>query len=124
MVLSAICTEYKLEDNLLTAYDFQIINGAQTVGSLARSDPNSDIEVLFRLTKAADVKTEKGINRDIIRYNNSQNIIKASDFRANDKIHIWLSKEFDQLKVRGSLETKLRYIRSVAIKNRQERLLN
>ena len=109
--ISAICTEYKLEDNLLTAYDFQIINGAQTVGSLARSDPNSDIEVLFRLTKAADVKTEKGINRDIIRYNNSQNIIKASDFRANDKIHIWLSKEFDQLKVRGSLETKLRYIR-------------
>ena len=91
--ISAICTEYELEENVLTAYDFQIINGAQTVGSLARSDQNSDIEVLFRLTKAEDVKTEKGINRDIIRYNNSQNIIKASDFRANDDIHIWLSQK-------------------------------
>ena len=109
--ISAICTEYELEENLLTAYDFQIINGAQTVGSLAKSDPNPDIEVLFRLTKAEDVKTEKGINRDIIRYNNSQNIVKASDFRANDAIHIWLDRKFNQLKVRGTLETKLHYIR-------------
>lgn len=109
--ISAICTEYELEGNVLSAQDFQIINGAQTVGSLARSDQNPDIEVLFRLTKAEDVKTEKGINRDIIRYNNSQNIVKASDFRANDPIHIWLSKKFDRLKVRGSLETKLHYIR-------------
>jgi len=109
--ISAICTEYELEENILTAYDFQIINGAQTVGSLARSDLNSDIEVLFRLTKAEDVKTEKGINRDIIRYNNSQNIVKASDFRANDDIHIWLYNKFNQLKARGALETKLHYMR-------------
>jgi hypothetical protein len=109
--ISAICTEYELEENVLSAYDFQIINGAQTVGSLVRSDQNPDIEVLFRLTKAEDVKTEKGINRDIILYNNSQNIIKASDFRANDDIHIWLYSKFNQLKVRGSLETKLYYIR-------------
>ena len=109
--ISAICTKYELEENSLTAYDFQIINGAQTVGSLSKSDPNSDIEVLFRLTKAEDVKTEKGINRDIIRYNNSQNIIKASDFRANDAIHIWLDRKFNRLKVRGTLETKLHYIR-------------
>ncbi len=109
--ISAICTQYELEENSLTAYDFQIINGAQTVGSLARSDLNSDIDVLFRLTKAEDVKTEKGINRDIIRYNNSQNIIKASDFRANDDIHIWLYRKFNRLKVRGTLETKLHYIR-------------
>ena len=109
--ISAICTEYELEGNVLSAYDFQIINGAQTVGSLARSDQNPDIEVLFRLTKAEDVKTEKGINRDIIRYNNSQNIVKASDFRANDPIHIWLYRKFSQLKARGSLETKLHYIR-------------
>ena len=109
--ISAICTEYKLEGNILSAHDFQIINGAQTVGSLARSDQNPDIEVLFRLTKAEDVKTEKGINRDIIRYNNSQNIIKASDFRANDDIHIWLYRKFNQLKARGALETKLHYIR-------------
>ena len=109
--ISAICTEYELDGNVLSAHDFQIINGAQTVGSLARSDQNPDIEVLFRLTKAEDVKTEKGINRDIIRYNNSQNIIKASDFRANDDIHIWLYRKFNQLKARGTLETKLHYIR-------------
>lgn len=65
--VSAICTGYSIREDELSAENFQIINGAQTVGALARAEANPDIEVLFRLTKTANVKTEKGINSDIIR---------------------------------------------------------
>ncbi len=34
------------------------------------------------------------MNIDIIRYNNSQNIIKTSDFHSNDPIQLWLEKQF------------------------------
>ena len=82
--VSAICTNYEINGNELIANNFQIINGAQTVGALAKASANPAVEVLFRLTKTASVKTEKGMNIDIIRYNNSQNIIKTSDFHSND----------------------------------------
>lgn len=45
---------------MLVAKNFQIINGAQTVGALAAAEPNPDVEVLFRLSKTANVKTERG----------------------------------------------------------------
>ena len=101
--VSAICTDYSIDDGELVAKNFQVINGAQTVGALARAEADAKIEVLLRLTKTASVKTEKGINRQIILYNNSQNVIKLSDFRSNDPIQIWLEREFRDLKPRGPL---------------------
>jgi hypothetical protein len=95
--VSAICTHYEIKGNELIATNCQIINGAQTVGALAKAAANATIEVLFRLTKTASVKTEKGMNIDIIRYNNSQNIIKTSDFHSNDPIQLWLEKQFQNL---------------------------
>ena len=92
--VSAICTHYEIEGNELVATNCQIINGAQTVGALAKAPANPAVEVLFRLTKTASVKTEKGMNIEIIRYNNSQNIIKTSDFHSNDPIQLWLEKQF------------------------------
>jgi hypothetical protein len=58
--VSAICTGYTIHENLFTVGKFQIINGAQTVGVLARIDPHPDVEVLFRLTQTESVNTEKG----------------------------------------------------------------
>ena len=92
--VSAICTSLDIENGTLVAENFQIINGAQTVGGLAATKPDADIEVLFRVTKTKSVKTESGINSDIIRCNNTQNAIKLSDFRANDPIQTWLEKAF------------------------------
>ncbi len=91
---AAICTSLDIENGTLVAENFQIINGAQTVGGLAATKPDADIEVLFRVTKTKSVKTESGINSDIIRCNNTQNAIKLSDFRANDPIQTWLEKAF------------------------------
>lgn len=116
--VSAICTGFDVSaSNELKANNFQIINGAQTIGALWRVDANPSLEVLFRLTKTAAVKTDKGFNSDIIRYNNSQNVIKVSDFRANDPIQIWLEREFAELKPRGPLPL-LRYVRKRSTLNR------
>jgi len=109
--VSAICTDYEITSNgKLKAYNFQIINGAQTVGALKSAKENPGIQVLFRLTQTEKVKSDKGINSEIIRYNNIQNSIKLSDFRSNDPIQEWLQNKFKDFKKYKVLQP-VRYIR-------------
>lgn len=109
--VSAICTSFNVDElNVFSAENFQIINGAQTVGSLSAAKLNSDIEVLLRVTEGLSIKTDRGFNADIIKYNNTQNIVKSSDFRANDRIQTWLEKKFKDLRDRGAV-TKISYMR-------------
>jgi hypothetical protein len=115
--VSDICTELHIEGNRARAKKFQIINGAQTVSTLSNQQPNSSVEVLFRLTQTQSVATEKGFNRMIIQYNNSQNVVKISDFRSNDEIQVFLERTFEDLKARGSLP-KIRYLRKRAVGRR------
>lgn len=44
---------------------------------------------------------------NITRYNNTQNVVKASDFRSNDEIHTDLGRQFGELSRRGK---KVQYI--------------
>jgi hypothetical protein len=69
-----------------------VVNGAQTTGSLGRVDAASlnDVRVLIRFVKAAN----PDLIQDIIRYNNSQNQIKPSDFRSGDRHQERLRAEF------------------------------
>lgn len=92
--ISAICTDYRLDDNRLEADQLQIINGAQTLNAIGANEMLHDGRVLFRLTKTDDVSTESGINAEIIRYNNTQNAVLDSDFRSNDPIQRWLESQF------------------------------
>jgi hypothetical protein len=111
--VSAICTKIEQRaNNTYRFHHFQVINGAQTIGSLrAAGDLDPACEVILRITEGASVKTEKGFNADIIRYNNTQNVVRASDFRANDKIQLWLEQAFNQLKARGAIKFPFRYVR-------------
>ncbi len=111
--VSAICTKIeKMGSNSYRFHHFQVINGAQTIGSLnAAGNLDPACEVILRITEGASVKTEKGFNADIIRYNNTQNVVRASDFRANDKIQLWLEDRFNHLKARGAIKYPLRYVR-------------
>jgi len=113
--VAAICTDYVLTGNRLIVDNFQIINGAQTVTTLEKCPADDRIQVLFRLTKTESVKTEKGMNKDMIRCNNTQNIVKVSDFRANDEIQLYLEKALAERKVRGPIP-KVRYQRKRAPK--------
>ncbi|MER5390820.1 AIPR family protein [Saccharopolyspora sp. NPDC002686] len=69
-----------------------VVNGAQTTGSLARVDSEKlkDARVLIRFVRASN----NDLVEDVIRYNNSQNQIKPSDFRSGDKHQERLREEF------------------------------
>jgi len=122
--ITAICTDYKLKEKKnskdkiisaeINADNFQIINGAQTVGSIldARRDGGNlkDLEVLMRLVKTSDRKTAKGFNREIVTYNNTQQKVETWDFISNDDIQVYLSKQLynlnDELGKRFTYERK------------------
>ena len=60
-----------------------IVNGAQTTGALSRSDSPrlADASVLARFIRCDNQETVESL----IRFNNSQNPIQASDFRSTDQ---------------------------------------
>ncbi|WP_432894606.1 AIPR family protein [Kribbella sp. CA-245084] len=90
--VAAVCAKYTRKGNVVEAERFQIINGAQTVSALAkaaRRSPNADVYVLFRLTETAESYGGQ-FTENIIRFNNTQNPVKVSDFFANDAIQEWL----------------------------------
>jgi len=76
----------------LKASGLSIVNGAQTtgaIGSLESSPPKKlTVPVRFIWTK------DEELVENIIKYNNSQNKISASDFRSNDAVQKRLKEEF------------------------------
>ena len=73
-------------------HGLSIINGAQTTGALGEtSEENArPIKVSFRVVEC---KNKEKVNK-IIKYNNTQNEIKAFDKRSGDSIQKRLSSEF------------------------------
>jgi hypothetical protein len=117
--VSAICTGIEFDETRghFRGENFQVINGAQTIGALkSAKDVSSDTEVLLRITEGETVKTEKGFNADVIRFNNTQNIVKSSDFRSNDPIQLWLEKRFSDHRARGAQEKRIVYMRKRSFK--------
>lgn len=72
-------------------HGFSVVNGAQTTGTIgtSESNPPGNAYVLARFisTKSEDLVA------DVVRYNNSQNAVTASDFRSTDPIQRRLVKE-------------------------------
>ncbi len=91
------------------AEQLQVINGAQTVKSLVRGSVHGNWKesgkeplVLVRITEISDGYGAAGRFRDeLVRANNTQNIIKASDFRSNDPVQQDLKKKFEGIRRRG-----------------------
>lgn len=114
--ISAICEDFDVEprggkQRKLKAKKFQVINGAQTLNAIGVKPMTSDGRVLFRLTKTDDVSIESDVVKEIIRYNNKQNIVKDSDFRSNDLIQKWLEKELARANWRWPAMPRRRYVR-------------
>ncbi|MEQ3528699.1 AIPR family protein [Pseudoalteromonas sp. XMcav11-Q] len=81
--------------NLLSITGISIVNGAQTTGCLSNlsQDIDPNVKVHIRFIKVADqVKIDR-----IIRANNSQNKVLASDFRSGDTVQKRLRNEFKDL---------------------------
>lgn len=72
-----------------------IVNGAQTTGAIGglSHSPKSSAYVSVRFIATSD----NVLIADIVRYNNSQNEITASDFRSTDPVQKRLKKEIDAI---------------------------
>ena len=115
--ISAVCTGFEIDGNKITANKFQIINGAQTVGSLYLArDKSPNSELLLKVTVSGSVSTEKGFNADIIKFNNTQNKVNLSDFRSNDKIQEIIEKTFS--KTKATSINGILYLRKRGIKKK------
>ena len=88
--ISALCEEFDFnaKTKTLKITKLQIVNGAQTIGAIrnGRSENLKDVLVLVKLTAVKHASRERGIAATLIKTNNTQNTLRAPDFRSNDKI--------------------------------------
>jgi hypothetical protein len=85
--VSAVCESISVDGEKVQATRFSIINGAQTVKCLTEAKiSGKQPKVLLRITSIPNFKAKHDFISNIVKSNNTQNEIKASDFRSNDPI--------------------------------------
>jgi hypothetical protein len=84
----------KAAKHALTIRGISIVNGAQTTGAIGSLDvpPDKNLMVPIRFIWTSN----KNRVQNIIRFNNNQNKISASDFRSTDAIQKRLKTEFEK----------------------------
>ena len=92
------------DPRILRCKNLSIVNGAQTVRSLHKTQTDNPLaakkaQVLVRITETQSKKTshEQEFLDSVTKYNNTQNAIKISDFRSNDKIQHDIRAKFSEL---------------------------
>lgn len=90
--ITLITRKYEAEGKAIKCYGLAVINGAQTIGSLAESMPNENIDKISVPARIVSASRDTVI-RDIIRYNNTQNPIKAWELRVNDPVQDRIKEE-------------------------------
>lgn len=85
----------QIQKNNIKISGLSIVNGAQTTGAVGSvaTKPNDDALVTVRFIKCDD----QNILRDIIEFNNKQNVVESSDFRSTDEVQSNLRKEFAKI---------------------------
>jgi hypothetical protein len=110
--ISCLCNKLDAYPDRLEVTGLQVINGAQTVKALvnvvnnARGTPsewaNGAPKILVRITEIPGGYGSSGsIREKITQFNNTQNVIKVSDFRSNDPVQMSLRDQFAKLKYEG-----------------------
>lgn len=102
--VSAICEHIDVDEERgsIKAQRFSVINGAQTVRSLSKLEGGVLPKVLLRITEIPNHKDRRELLRKVVKYNNTQNEIKSSDFRSNDQIQASFKEHFSSLMKDGS----------------------
>lgn len=90
--ITALTRQIVVDGNTVTCTGLAVINGAQTLGSLAEVAESTDLETVDLLVRF--VQSASGpLVRDIIRYNNTQNPIKPWELRVGDPIQERIESE-------------------------------
>ena len=105
--ISCICESFNFEPRTrkLRVKKLQVVNGAQTIGAIKYADTHNleKALVLVKLTAVKHAYKETGLAASLIKTNNTQNTLRVPDFRSNDKIQIWLERQFRNTKPRGEM---------------------
>jgi hypothetical protein len=105
--ITATCSSFEESGSQILVENFQIVNGAQTVTSLNRAigkNSNPNIYVLIRLVETNEKYANKsGFANNVIRFQNTQNPVKDSDFFSNDRIQIWLSTNLAEMSKKAAI---------------------
>jgi hypothetical protein len=88
----------RVEGNVLQLSGIAIINGAQTTGSLAQAAARGSVSEAAILVRAIRCNDPSLVD-SVIRYNNTQNPIKAWELRVIDPIQRRLLDDFEKLGV-------------------------
>lgn len=126
--ITAICENFNLNETekIITCSKFQIVNGAQTLTTLAKQPDEVDlsqVKVLLKIVKADKYTTgdrDNSLASNIVKNNNSQTVIKAIDFRSNDLIQIDIDKKVKDNKLKYPLD----YPMSQLVAYKRKRRLN
>lgn len=102
--ISCVAKSIDVSDDRVAIKGLQIINGAQTVKALLNASKKKTWAekgsplVLVRIIEVPKGYGTQGVFRNqVIKFNNTQNIIKVSDFRSNDPIQDDLIKKFAEI---------------------------
>jgi AIPR protein len=105
--ISCLCESFSFDPKTrkLRVKKLQVVNGAQTVGAIKHGDADAVAKalVLVKLTAVKHAHRETGLAAALIKTNNTQNTLRAPDFRSNDKIQSWLEQKFRNTKSRGEM---------------------
>lgn len=84
--------------HILSVDGVGVVNGGQTTGALGSLDDSDATGLKSALVMARFVKCSSvAVLGDIVRYNNTQNKVEATDFRSRDAIQERLRLEFDAI---------------------------
>ena len=92
--ITIACSDYYIDGNKLTLYDFSIINGAQTTTKIGTSkliNDNYDFSIVCKVVKSKESLNDAFI-RKISEASNSQKPIRPRDLRANSREQQLLQK--------------------------------
>lgn len=119
--ISAICNSLHIKDNYVSGEGLSIVNGAQTVRSLAYAghDSSRELKVLMRITEMPSHGTQKDVLRKITEYNNTQNAILPSDFYSNEPIQIEWEKRVKNLACKRNAKSINYYRKRVSKSEKQ-----
>jgi hypothetical protein len=100
--ISAVATHVDpdADGGILECSRFSVINGAQTVRSLAKAHAkNRDaVRSAFVMLRVSEISlSDETLLVNITKFNNTQNSIRISDFRSNDPVQRSLAKRFADL---------------------------
>lgn len=93
--ITALVNDYSIgDDGTITVIGLSIVNGAQTTGAIAQAkELSKTAKVQIRFVKCSYDE----IIHKIVKFNNSQNKVTASDYRSNDIIQTRLVTEFENI---------------------------